>query len=48
MFRYVIQGRTYGCQRLEEVTIAKMEYVKEAMNEQFGNDWYIEYRSEQV
>lgn len=46
MFRYVIKGRTYGWQRLEDVTIAKMQYVKEAMNDQFGNDWYIEYRSE--
>ena len=43
-FRYVIQGRTYGWQRAEDVSIAKMQYVKETMNEQFGNDWYIEWR----
>ena len=46
MFRYVIKGKMHEWLTLEDVTIAKMQYVKEAMNEQFGNDWYIEYRSE--
>lgn len=46
MFRYVIKGRTYGWQKLSDVSVAKMQYVAEAMNEQFGNDWYIEYKGE--
>ena len=46
MFRYVIQGRTCVWQRLEDVNIAKLQYVKDVFNKKFGNDWYIEYRSE--
>ena len=44
MFRYVIKGRTYGWQKLSDVSIGKMQYVADCMNEQFGNDWYIEYK----
>lgn len=46
MFRYVIKGRTCGWQRLEDVTIAMMQYFNDVFNKKFGNDWYIEYRSE--
>ena len=46
MFRYVIKGNANEWLRLEDVTISMMQYFKDVFNKKFGNDWYIEYRSE--
>lgn len=43
-FRYVINGKPYAWQNCENVSVAKMNYVAESLTEQFGNNWYIEYR----
>lgn len=46
MFRYVIKGKTQNWYKLEDVSISMMQYFSDVMNKMFGNNWYIEYRSE--
>ena len=43
-FRYVINGKAYAWQKADEVSVAKMQYVAVNLNEQFCNNWYIEWR----
>ncbi len=43
-FRYVIKGIDCEWQNCEDVSIAKMNYVAERLSNDFGKDWYVEYR----
>lgn len=43
MYRYVIKGKAYAWQKAD-TSIAKMKYIADCLTEQFGNNWYIEYK----
>ena len=45
MYRYVIRGKACAWQK-GDTSVAKMKYIADMMNEQFGNDWYIEFKGE--
>ena len=43
-FRYVVNGKADLWQKADSVSVAKMQYKAECLNEKFGNNWYIEWR----
>lgn len=42
-YRYVVNGKAREWRSLD-TTIALMNYIADSFNEQFGDNWYIEYK----
>lgn len=43
-FRYVINNEPCAWQKVQDVTIEKMETIAHRLNKWYGNNWNIEYR----